>query len=196
MYWSRILAGAATIWLGLLLCSSAYESQADDTPAEPPRTPLSIDVIRELADLTVLEINATEVVTSTVSGHTGNTSAVVVVTGSITLAVDLEQARIVMADQDRQHFIVALPPPKVQRVAIDHDASRVVSCQRSGLWELAIGQAHEDRVISDAFATGQYRLEAAGREQRFSRRARVHTDAVIQRFARDVGWIIEVQWEE
>ena len=196
MYWSRILAGTATIWLGLLLCSTIHESQADETPTEPTRTPLSIDAIRELADLTVLEINATEVVTSTVSGHTGSTNAVVVVAGSITIAVDLEQAHIVEVDQDRQHLVLTLPPPSVRDVAIDHNASHVASCQRSGLWELAIGEAHEDRVIADAFAIGQRRLEVAGGEQLFTHRARQHTEAVIHRFAREVGWTIEVLWEE
>lgn len=195
MQWSRTLAGATSVLLGLLLCGEAYDSLALKDYQEQAGTQIILDGIRELAELVVLEVQLTEAVTATVSGRTGSTTAVVVITGSVTLAVDLELARIVEPDRERQNLVLALPQPTVRSVAIDHEASRVASCQRSGLWELAVGEAHEDRVIADAFAAGQRRLEAAGREERFAQRARHHTEAVIERFARDAGWTVEVRWE-
>ena len=184
----------ATILLGVVLCLEAYDSLATHTDPDESSTPPSIEAVRQLADLTVLEITATEIATNSVNGHAGSTTAIVLVSGTITLTVDLEQAQFVEVDENQQHLVVSLPEPSVRRVEIDHRASRVLICERSGLWSLAVGEAHEDRVISEAFLIGQQQLREQGDSDVFIQRARQHALAVISRFTSELGWTVEVRW--
>ena len=134
MYWSRILSGTATLWIGLALTSRAYDVLATEPEPPPHPTPPSIEAIRELSELTVLEVEATEVATASVEGRVGGTTVVALVHGIVTLGVDLDQARLVEVDQERQRLVLALPQPDVRRVAIDPVISRSLHTQRDGLW--------------------------------------------------------------
>lgn len=195
MSWKRILVGAASLWLGLVISTEAYDALASTTEAEQPSTPPSIDAIRELAELTVLEVDAIEAVTSEIRGHTGGTTAIVLVHGTVSIGVDLEQARFVEVDQERRHVVLALPSPTLRRVSIDHQRSRVLSCQRDGLWGLAMGSAKEDQVIASALVRGQAHLEAIGSHDVYAVRARHHAEAVLAQFMHGLDWTVEVHWE-
>lgn len=196
MRWTPTVAGAATLLLGLMLCAEAYESLASTPEPEQTITPPSIDSIRELAELTVLEVEASEVVTTEVNGYTGGTSAIVQVHGTITLGVDLDRARFVEVDEVQQHIVLALPPTEVRRVAIDHQTSRVLRCQRSGLWRMAIGDALEDQAIKSALVIGQQRLGATASRDDVDQRARGHAASVLGRFVSELGWTLDIRWDE
>lgn len=197
MRWKQTATGVALTCLGLMLCSKAYESLAHTPPENKPTSsrPPSIDAIRELAELTVLEIEVTDVVTASVTGQTGGTTIDMLVRGSVTLAVDLQQARFVKVDKDQQQIVLALPPPEVRRVTIDHQTSRVLNCQRSGLWRMTVGEALEDQAISAALVLGQQRLSNAASRDDLDQRARRHAEAVLQRFVTEITWTLEVRWE-
>ena len=191
-----MFAGMTALLLGVVLCSEAYDSLATHAQSDQTTSPPSIESVRQLTDLAILEITATEVATSSVNGHAGSTTATVLICGTITLTVDLGQTEFTEVDEDRQHLVLALPHPSVRRVEIDHRASRVLSCERSGLWNLAVGAAHEDRAISQAFLTGQQQLREQGDSDVFIQQARLHTLAVLSGFASELGWTVEVRWTE
>jgi hypothetical protein len=179
-----------------MLCAEAYESLASTPEPEQPSTPPSIGSIRELAELTVLELEASEVVTTEVTGYTGSTSAIVQVHGTITLGVDLNEARYIQVDVEQRRLVLSLPQPEVRRVAIDPNASRTLRCGRSGLWQLAVGSAHEDTVVTEALVIGRDRLSQAASHEDMLRRAQRQTEAVLIRFVSEMGWTIEVAWDE
>ena len=195
MRWTQILAGATAIWIGLVLTSRAYDALATEPETPPFRTPPNIEAIRELSDLTVLEVEATEVVTASVEGRVGSTTVIGLVHGIVTLGVDLDQAHFVEVDQERRHLVLALPPPTVRRVAIDPVTSRSLHTQRDGLWQIAVGSAHEDRAFAEALVIGQQRLDNAASRSDLTERARHHAEAVLQRFAAEIEWTLEVRWE-
>lgn len=196
MRWTHILAGAATLWIGLVLTSRAYEALATEPETPPPPTPPNIERIRELAEMVVLEVEASEVVTASVEGRVGGTTVVALVHGIVTLGVDLDRARFVEVNQERRHLVLALPPPTVRRVAIDPVTSRPLHTQRDGLWQIAAGSAHEDRAFAQALVIGQQRLENAASRSDLTVRARRHAEAVLQRFAVEIEWALKVNWEE
>lgn len=195
MQWTRILAGVTVVWLGLMLCAEAYESLASVPQPEQSAGPPSITSIRELAELTLIEVQATEVVATEVSGYTGGTSAIIQVHGSVTLGIDLTEARYLEVDEARRQLVLALPLPDVRRVAIDPLASRVLRCERSGLWHLAIGPAHEDKAITDALAIGRERLLQAASGEDLAQRARRHATEVLNQFVTELGWTLEIRWD-
>lgn len=193
---TRIIAGAATIWLGFSLCGTACDALAATAPPTQSNPPPSIDRIRELAELTVLEVDASEIVRTHISGHTGGTSVVVLVHGTLTYAVSLDEARYLQVDQEQRRLVMALPQPKVRRVAIDPQRSRMLSCKRSGLWQVAVGPAHEDEAIALALAIGQNRLRDATSRDDLVERARFHAESVLGQFVSEMGWSLNVRWDE
>jgi|GEM_PF-1758696 len=192
----RVIFGTASVLLGLTLCSEAYESLAATDQPEQPVTAPSIDRIRELNELTVLEVQASEVVTTEVNGRTGGTTVVVLVHGTVTLGVDLEQARYLHVDAEQRQLTLALPQPTVRRVAIDPHASRLLSCERSGLWNMAIGPAREDEAFAASLAIGHDRMAHAASREDIVARARHHAESVLGRFVTELGWSLEMRWEE
>lgn len=193
-----MIVGLATIWLGMMLCSKAYESLAYTPPEDEPAasSPPSIDAIRGLAELTVLEMEVTDVVTASVNGRTGGTTVDMLIRGTVTLAVDLQQARFIEVDELRQHIVLALPPPNVRRVAIDHQGSRVLNCQRTGLWRMAVGDALEDQAIRSALIIGEQRLNVAASRDDLDQRARRHAQSVLTGFVSEMGWTLLVRGDE
>lgn len=196
MRWNRILAGATFIWLGLLLCNTACDLIALTPEPSPASLPPSIDRIRELAELTVTEILASEVVEGSVSGHAGSVIVIALIHGTATLGIDLEQARFLQVDEQSQHLVLGLPRPSVRRVAIDHHRTRVLSCERYGLWRLAVGTALEDRAFAKSLVIGHAMLKDAALRAEHASRARNHAQALLIRFVESLGWTLAIQWQD
>ena len=190
-----ILTGVASTWLGVLMCIWAYDGLTSPDQSEQPITQPSLEAIRALSELTVLEVDATEVVTTSLKGYTGSTSVVVLVNGTLTYGVDLDQARTQRTNQTQQHLVVALPQPKVRDVIIHHGTSQVLRSKRSGLWQLAIGPAREDEVLMTALAIGHDRFMSAATRDDLVSRAKRHAEAALAQFVSEMGWAIEIRWE-
>lgn len=193
---SHLLAGAMLIWLGLSLYGVAYEMLMVTAQTPAPFSPPAIDTIREMSELTVLEIEASEIVSTSVRGYTGGTSIVMLVNGTLTYGVDLDQASYQHVDTEERHCVITLPQPRARQVANNPRESRVLSCDRSGLWQMAIGPAHEESVMMSAMAIGHDRLIDAVSRDDLVRRARRHAEAVLVRFLSELGWTLEVRWDE
>jgi len=193
---TQIVAGAAIIWIGLSLCSKAYNAQPIPPNVDPPHPPPKIERIRELAELTVLEVDNSTIVSTEIRGYIGGTSAVVLVHGTLTYGVNMDEATYLQVDEERRHIVLALPQPDVNRVAIDPRASQILSCMRTGLWKAAVGPVRETEALTTAFAIGHDRLKNSAASEDLMRRARRHAEAVLSRFLQEMGWTLEVRWDE
>ena len=194
-YVIRVFTGAAAIWIGLLFCGEAYESLS--VPEQPERRdgPPHIQAVRELADLTVLEVEVSDIATGTVNGRTGGTTAVMLIRGTAAIGVDLEQAYFASVDEEQQHVVLALSHPEVRQIALNPQTSRMLSSERTGLWQIAPGEALEGRAITQALAHGEHRLMEVASDESLHNRARLHAESVLCRFLREMGWTMEVRWE-
>lgn len=149
-----------------------------------------------MAELTVLEVEASEIVNTQIKGHVGGTSVVVLVQCNLSYGIDLDAARYRRVDQDERHLVLAMPQPAVRRVAIDPQTSQMLSCERTGLWQVAVGPAREDQAFTAALAIGHDRLKQAGSQDNLVDRARHHAEVVLSRFVLDLGWTLDVRWVE
>lgn len=84
----------------------------------------------------------------------------------------------------------------VRRVAIDPVNSRALHKQRDGLWQIAVGSAHEERAFAQALVIGQQWLDNAVSRSDLTERAKRHAEAVLQRFASEIEWTLDVRWRE
>ncbi len=193
---TRIIAGTVMLWLGLSLCGTAYDTLASAAQPRPPDEPPCIDRIRELAELTVLEVNASEIVNAEISGYTGGTCVIVLVQGNVTLGVDLGAAEYLHVDLERRHLVLSLPQPTVRRTSIDPRTSRLLRCDRAGLWRMAVGPAREYEAFAAALAIGQERLRSTAASDDFVDRAGRHAESVLARFVSEMGWTLDVRWQE
>ena len=197
MHWGNLLAGTVLSVLGLLVCMNAFNSLSQARNAYHHHSPPSVEAFHELAELTVLDVEVNEIATGSIRGRAGSTTAIVLVTGTVTLGVDLEQAVVIEANETQKIIVLSLPPPIVRRVSIDHDASQVLSCERSGLWELAVGDAHEAQAVERAFAIGQERLRHTGASIKHTMmRARRQTESILTDFAAELNWMLDIHWQE
>lgn len=197
MHWTtQLLAGATSIWIGLLLCGKATHAMTETDLTVPPIYPPNIEAIREISQLVALEVEATEIVTTEIKGYTGSTSVVVLVQGTLTYGVDLDLARFLQTEPKKRHLVLSLPEPSAHQVAIDPHASRLLSCERSGLWQIAIGPAREDEALMSAISIGHGRLFDAASQNDLVSQARRHAEAVLVRFVSEMDWTLEVRWDE
>ena len=192
---TQLLTGATLTWLGILLCANSFDALGVTESNEPAAIPPHINTIREMSELAVLEVEASEIVSTSIRGYTGGTSVIVLVHATVTYSVDLEQARYVQTDSARRHLVIALPEPYARQITVDPLSSQVLRCERSGLWQLALGPAREDEALMSAIAIGQDRLsESASREDHLNR-ARQHAEAALARFLSETSWTLEIRWE-
>lgn len=192
----QVLAGLIFIWFGINLCNSVHDALASTPDVERVISPPSIESIRELSELTVLQVRATEVITNEARGQTGSTSVAVLIHGDVFLGVDLEQAEFVEVDKEQQHLLLSLPAPGIRRAAIDHQASQMIYSHRKGLWRMALGPAMEDELIANTYKVGQQRLQEAAAHADLTDRAKRHAESVLRRFIDGTGWALTIQWSD
>ena len=196
MRWTRILNAATCLLIGLLLCVLAFNSLHITQRAPQPSDPLALHAVHELTELVVLEAQAADLVRAEVGGYTGWTSVQLRVHGTVTLGVELKRARLLKVYPGRRHIVLSLPPPSVRSVAIDPRRTIVLGSERGGLWRLVIGEACEGRAIAQALATGQSRLKANVLQDDHALRAKRHTEVVLHRYAAELGWTVDLRWDQ
>lgn len=194
MSWGKVLHSTMLVASGLLLCGLAYARLVPHAVSSQPPAPPRIEVVRGLAELTVMEVQVADVAEGLVEGYTGGTSVIALVHGTAAVGVDLEQARYVRVDPAHMHLVLALPQPLVRRVMIDPDRTHVLNSDRRGLWRLAFGSAHEGRAVAEALACGRDRLAHAAAHAGVVRQAREQTERVLGRFLAELGWSLDVRW--
>ena len=191
----------------LALCASAvgggwvtYRHYLSEEPAVVVVTHESqgptIEEVRELSDLVVLDVPISDVHVSTLDGLTGSMKMVVAVRGDVQIATDLGSARFEDRNEEEKIAIVVVSKPRVQRPRVDHERTRVVEISRSGMWRILGGGAGEDVLTELAFSDAQKVLGEAAKDPELIAMACGRTERVLRGFFESVGWTVRVQWED
>jgi hypothetical protein len=182
--------------LGLSLCGGAIADHLRSAqPHElPTETPTVLGQIRELAELTVLEVPMSRVVRAQRLGRVGGVRVLVQVHGTATFATDLSQAQIVHIDASARHVTLIVPSPRVRTVRLDAKATEVLRVDRLGLWPLALGPAQEAQTIAQALAQGETTLRTAIATAGLHHQAKRQTRRALNDLLADTGWSCTIQW--
>ena len=160
------------------------------------RPTIHIDQVKKLAALVTLEVPISDVQVSEISGLTGSIRLAVAVHGDVAIATDLGAARFENIDDLERTAIVVLPRPSPTRPRLDHDKTRIIEIQRTGMWQILLGQAGESALTNRALAAAQNALAQAADDPEIAKKACAHTEAVIHNFFAALGWDVTVQWAE
>ncbi|MGA2442077.1 MAG: DUF4230 domain-containing protein [Tepidisphaeraceae bacterium] len=190
------------VMLGLVLGAGIlgwfiHGAMTTDRPA-PLRTvdvgPI-LDRIHTLSSLTTLRVEVADAITMELRGKTGGISAVLVVHGEATLAVDLSQAKFQALDESDRRAILVLPPPRVQSVKLDHQKTKLIGLSTNGLWLIVPGGDEADATLSDlTYRRGEELVATAAADPELAELAREQAERVIQSFVQPLHWTIEIQW--
>ena len=168
-------------------------------PADPvrhaPAAP-TIEEVRELASLVTLDVPISDIHISRMSGLTGGLKMAVAVHGDVQIATNLRFARFDNVDAGRRRITLILPHPAPGRPRLDHEKTRIIEIERSGLWNLQLGQAGERELSNRAFAAAQRVLLKAADQPRLVERARDQTEEVMRGFFGALGWTVAIEWDD
>jgi len=168
-----------------------------DRPAPTRTTDVGpiLDRIHTLSSLTTLRVEVADAMTMELRGRTGGISAVLVVHGEATLAVDLSQAKFQAVNKSDQRAILVLPQPRVQSVKLDHQRTKLIGMSTNGLWLIVPGGDDADTAISDlAYRRGEEIVAATTADRELAWQAREQAELVIQSFIQPLRWTVEIEW--
>lgn len=162
-------------------------------PGASSRSYITLAEIQETADLVVLHVPFQQLVESRLRGYTGSVRCVIIASGEVLIATDLEQAAMDV-DEDRRLVTLTLPQPRVLPAGLDHRKARVVLLDRRGLWQIVPGETGEGRVIEFALAEAQRAMLRYAAKDRHLAHARRRAEQVLRTFLAKRGYELEVTW--
>jgi len=162
---------------------------------QPQATLITIERIREHADLTVLSLEQSLILTRHLSGVTGGVKACVVVVGHIRIASDLSQAVLKGIDRSARTATLILPQPVVEQVELDPNKIQVYAVDRTGLWKVLPFPARESDIIMQTMQDASKELAASIRDEHLQQ-AREHTQQAINSLYQPLNWTVKIQWQE
>ena len=154
---------------------------------------LLISRITEMAELAVLKVPVSTVITSELSGYVGGIRCIVVVNGEVELGVDLEQARLEDIDPEARTATLILPEPKVRHARLDHDRTQVFSIDRDGLWCLSLSDDAARALVNKAMLEAQESVEMVARDPGLVEQARRRAEWVLRGAFEMIGWELKSQ---
>jgi len=156
---------------------------------------LKIEKVRELAELVVLDVPISDVHVSELEGRTGGIKMILAVHGDVQITTNLEKAEFDSIDEETKSAILVLPRPEAQRPRVDHNKTRIVEFQRTGMWRFTLGDAGERTLTNRAMASAQKVLGEAAKREDLVKRACAHTETVMRNFFDAMGWEVVIQWD-
>ena len=150
--------------------------------------------ITELAELTVLVVPVSTVLTTELVGYTGSARCIVVVNGEAELGVDLEQARFADIDAEARTATLILPEPRTRAARLDHARTQIYSLDRQGLWLLLSSGESCRLVVNQAMQQAQAAVEAAGQDTKLLYQAREQAERALGNAIETVGWQLHIVW--
>ena len=156
-------------------------------------SPITIEQIRETAELITLTVPLQQVVQAEVKGYTGSTKCLVLTVGEASIGCDLSSASVEV-DATQKQVVVTLPHPSVRSARLDQQATQVFAVHRSGLWQVLPGSAGEGEVVQKAMRQAEQVLADAGAQARHVEQARRQTERVLADLAGSQEWQVEVAW--
>jgi hypothetical protein len=157
---------------------------------------LMINHLRQLAELTTLAVDLTDIQQTSINGHVGGISAVLLVKGEALITTDLGRARFESIDSANKKAVLILAPPTVSTAEIDHDHSRLFAVTEQGLWLITPGNRLNEEVVNRAFANAQHAIADAGNQPELLAKARHQTEIVLQGFFGALGWEVNIRWSD
>ena len=129
-----LIVGAGLTWLSL-------------RSAQPRTTPITLDELKQCAELVTLQVPVQQLAEAHVRGYTGGIRCLVLAYGQAWIATDLDQARL---ETDDHGVTLYLMQPRVIACTLDYTRSSVVFIARRGAWIILPGEAGESTVIGQA----------------------------------------------
>jgi hypothetical protein len=157
---------------------------------------LTIDCLRQLAELTTLAVEVVDIQQTSIEGHTGGITAILLVKGEVRISTDLDRAKFESVDGANKAAVLILAPPTVSTAAIDHDHTRLFAVTEQGLWLITPGNWLYDEVVNRAFAEAQHAIADVGDQPELLNQARRQTEIVLQGFFSALGWHVTIQWSD
>lgn len=157
---------------------------------------LRIEQVRRLGRLVSLEVPISDVQTSSLEGLTGAVRLVLAVRGDVQIGTDLSQAAWEEMDAEKKSAILVLPKPAPAHPRLDHNRTRILHLDRSGMWRLLPGQAGEQALTNRAMVSAQSLLENAAATPELVAQACAHTEKILGEFFQALGWQVVIRWVE
>ena len=155
----------------------------------------SVEQLKPLAGLLTHRAVVVDVVTVGIAGYTGGLKASVIVRGDALLSVDLTRATIGDVDHEARTLVLMLPLPQVVSARLDHEGTRIVAIESSGLWALMPSDDARAEIIDHAMLVAQDAVMKAASESLVIEQARVRAEAMIVAFFTDtLKWLVIVRW--
>jgi len=155
-----------------------------------------IEKVRELASLVTLEVPITAVQETRLRGTTGGVSVLMLVKGEVQIATNLERARFTSIDPENRKLVLEVPNPQPTRPRLNHEQTRVLRSQRTGLWQLAPFDAGDSDVMNAAMKRAQQLLGETAIDERYRQQARDRCELALRRLFDPTGWDLTVRWLE
>ncbi len=183
------------VGLGGFMAHAVFTHRNED-PVRHHGSALTIEKLRKLSSLVTMEVPISDVRVTTLDGVVGSTQMVVAVRGDVQIGVDLSEAAFEDVDEQAHSALLVLKTPQAGRPRIDHEKTRVLAIERSGLWKWVPGQAGEKTLTDRAMAEAQAHLLEVAQRPDIVAKACGHTEKVIQEFFGAMGWDVAVQWDD
>lgn len=180
-----ILTYIATTWL----------PRGDALTSETHSAGLTIDQVRQLAQLATLRVPVSDVQSAQLSGDTGSVRLILIVHGHVDLGTDLDHAHFEKIDNQHRMATLVLPKPAMLSAAVDVNRTKIYTVDWTGLWHVLPGGGAERRLINQAMATALADVRKAGATKDNLAQAKIHAAEVIRRFCAQLGWRVRIHWQ-
>lgn len=163
------------------------------TPVEA--TPAVVGRITELADLVVLRVPVSKVHVTRIGGYLGAVDCVVLVNGELEIGTDLKLARLEEVNAEKHTATLVLAVPTLRRARLNQNHSSIYRIDRIGLWKAAPFAEASPGVVNQAMIESQQCIESVGQETHMLNQAKAHSEIVIYKFLKALGWKVSLKWE-
>ncbi|MEX2672524.1 MAG: DUF4230 domain-containing protein [Phycisphaeraceae bacterium] len=197
-----MIRGAFLILMMTAIGGGAFYAGILQQPTQPGPDPVThrpsvprIEQVQALASLVTLNVPISDLHVSELAGYTGGVKIMVNVRGDVQIMTDLSNARFEDIDEQRLDAVLVLPRPEAQRPRVDHEKTRIVEIQRTGMWRIGPGQSAERAVTNRAMSAAQRVLGEAAKDEKLITQACAQTEKVMDQFFGALGWNVIVRWD-
>lgn len=159
------------------------------------RSEPSIEAIREISRLAVLEVALSDVVFA----PEDDPEIAYVARGDAVLALDLDRVRILSTDSDAGVLHIQLPQPQVTRARIDHEKSGAFFEKGPSPLKRLLGDLFDkpDSAIRDAaMSIAQRNIAELAEREEHVQRARLQAENLLGGWLKQLGWRANFSWIE
>jgi len=154
----------------------------------------TLGVIRQLAELVVLEAPMESFIVKRREGLVGGVELVLLARGHVLISTDLSQCTYAGIDETLRQATLVLPQPTVLWARLDSTHSRVHRLSRHGLWFMVLGDAGESELVELAWREAEQGFAMRGNDSTLIEQAKQQSQKVLVGFFTQLGWQVKVVW--